>query len=245
MKIQIYSDIHLEFYKSYPKIDPLSDYLFLAGDIGKLHMDNYKDFFNYCSKNWKEIFYVLGNHEYYHSKKTIDKLNNQYKDFFKNYSNIHLLDKDIFVLNDYIILGCTLWSKATYKTEEIINDFSSIKIFKEDRKKNINFEDYNNLNKIDKKFLLENIEKYNDKIVILTHFPLIQNTNPKYNNQEYYLKNYFGNNIDLPDDKEITIISGHTHWSYDFKIDNKRYISNQFGYLDEMESLNINGVYHL
>ena len=35
LKFQLFSDIHLEFYKSFPKLPILTDYLFLAGDIGQ------------------------------------------------------------------------------------------------------------------------------------------------------------------------------------------------------------------
>ena len=37
MDIQVFSDIHLEFYNDFPKIDRKADVLFLAGDIGKLY----------------------------------------------------------------------------------------------------------------------------------------------------------------------------------------------------------------
>ncbi len=70
-KFQLFSDIHLEFSKTFFKLPPLTNYLFLAGDIGKLSHLTFKPFFDYCSNNWKEIFYVLGNHEYYSSKKLI------------------------------------------------------------------------------------------------------------------------------------------------------------------------------
>lgn len=51
MKIQIYSDLHLEFSKSFPKIKPLSKYLFLSSDISHIHIhnQNFKDFIQYYS----------------------------------------------------------------------------------------------------------------------------------------------------------------------------------------------------
>ena len=74
---QLFSDIHLELLKSskFPKIKPLTDYLFLAGDIGKINTPNYEPFFDYCSENWKKVFYVLGNHEFYNSNKDFKTLN--------------------------------------------------------------------------------------------------------------------------------------------------------------------------
>ena len=113
LKFQLFSDIHLEFYKSFPKLPILTDYLFLAGDIGIITLPNYKDFFDYCSSHWKKTFYVLGNHEYY-NKKTYDKMNQKYKDFFDKYDNIHLLDNNTFELDDIVIIGSTLWSNVEY-----------------------------------------------------------------------------------------------------------------------------------
>jgi len=42
-------------------------------------------------------------------------------------------------------------------------------------------------------------------------------------------------------------ISGHTHWSYDFKRYNTRFISNQLGYKSETENtwLNEKGLYEI
>ena len=76
---QLFSDIHLELLKSskFPKIKPLTDYLFLAGDIGKINTPNYELFFDYCSQNWKKVFYVLGNHEFYNSNKDLKTLKKQ------------------------------------------------------------------------------------------------------------------------------------------------------------------------
>ena len=44
INIQLYSDFHLELNeKAYPKIKPYCDYLFLAGDIGKINTPNFKE----------------------------------------------------------------------------------------------------------------------------------------------------------------------------------------------------------
>jgi len=96
---QLYSDIHTEFFKKHPKLPPHADYLFLAGDIGKIGKVNFKPFFDYCSANWKHTFYVLGNHEYYNSNKTYDVLKEIYQKFFDMYDNVHLLDNSSTLFN--------------------------------------------------------------------------------------------------------------------------------------------------
>jgi predicted phosphohydrolase len=261
MDFQLFSDIHLELISrtkfnvnNFPKIKPLSDILFLAGDIGKINLPNYKEFFDYCSSNWKKIFYVLGNHEYYHSHKTIEKLNLEYKNFFTNYSNIHLLDNDIYEIDDYVIIGSTLWSKPS--TSDSLNDFTQIKKYNEEikRKYGIKLEEFIDLHIKSKEFILEQVEKHNGKnIIILTHFPPTQylTSHPKYSSQEQSIKDYFASNfiVEIPEKHSIKCwLYGHTHYSNDYLHPKGiRMISNQIGYKSDYldSNLNIDGLYKL
>lgn len=263
MNIQVYSDIHLEHYKTYPKIEPKCDIIILCGDIGKLDKQNYKDFFLFLSENWKHVIYVLGNHEYYHNSRTIDKLNEEYKTFISQFNNIYLLDRDYIIIDNIMYIGCTLWSKANQITDKI-NDFNMIKVKRQlpryVKTDKINENEYNEFNIKDKEYLLQTIKSVIktgeiNKIVVVTHYPLIQKntSNPMYKEQTQNIKDYFANNIDLTEyssnKTEIICISGHTHWSYDFVYNNIRYISNQFGYLDELKNgyskLKLDGIFHI
>ena len=95
MKIQVYSDLHLEFYDTFPKLIPTAKYLILAGDIGIINETFFSEFIQYVSKNWIKVFYILGNHEYY-KHKDCNKVFQQYKDFFKKYENVILLQQDTY-----------------------------------------------------------------------------------------------------------------------------------------------------
>ena len=131
-KFQLYSDIHLEFYNTFPKIPKLEDNLILAGDIGKLNTVNYKPFFDYCSSSWKKVFYILGNHEYYINKESIEETTNKYKQFFSNYNNIHLLNNSFVTIDNINIYGSTLWTKPTkdFKVmKRYFNDYSKLNYF--------------------------------------------------------------------------------------------------------------------
>ncbi len=133
MKFQFVSDVHLE-------IDPVSrltefmkpcaPYLVLAGDICAYSMkDRLRTFLEYCSANWKRVFYVAGNHEYYnkssHELRFIasqDPVRGKPKDMLDiemwlretcgNFANVTFLQKDKVYLQEEstYILGCTLWS---------------------------------------------------------------------------------------------------------------------------------------
>ena len=251
MKFQLLSDIHMEFLQKFYQIKPIADYLFLAGDIGKLALTNYKYFFEYCSKNWKKVFYVLGNHEYYHNYKNINLLNAEYKQFFSKFNNIYLLDNNGVEIEDnnkkYFIYGTTLWSNP--KTTDFINDFIHIKTKNDkDWNDNITLEQFKNLHSNSMNQLIKNI-KNNKNIIVLTHFPPLRRINkfttsdPKFKDDD--LSTYFSNQL-LNDylnkfditEKEfyqniILWMCGHTHYSFDFSYNNTRFISNQKGYQHE------------
>jgi len=71
MKIQYCSDLHLEFkdntrFLEENPIIPSADILILAGDITYMQEMYYAHpFFDYASKNWQQVYWVPGNHEYY------------------------------------------------------------------------------------------------------------------------------------------------------------------------------------
>ena len=102
MKVQILSDIHLEFGDFYlPPTD--ADAIILAGDIhpgvGGIEWA--------LEATKKPVFYILGNHEFYHHdyKKTLTACRKLAKD-----SHVHVLENKSFVLKGVRFLGCSLWT---------------------------------------------------------------------------------------------------------------------------------------
>lgn len=255
MKIQVYSDIHLEHYSKIPYIKPLAKILILPGDIGYIDSSIYREFIRYVSKNWEKVFIVLGNHEYYNETKSYSQLNKEFRKYLNNFNNVILLDKEIFLLDDILIVGCTFWSNIDHRVENYINDFTHIKMFdKNNNFVNLTIEEYQSLHYRDKEFLSNCILDSFQNIIIITHYPLTQHntSHPKYNKDPVWMKNYFSNEIDFNkffnvNDKNIVCISGHTHYSFDFVKNNIRFISNQFGYKDEIKQSNIkiDGVFDL
>lgn len=257
MKIQVFSDIHLEFYKTYPKIKPQAKFLFLAGDIGKISDSNYTEFIEYCSKNWQNVFVVLGNHEFYHSKKSFDKLLHEYKEFYDNFSNVTLLEKDEIYLEDYRILGLTFWSFIE-DGYDIVNCTRKIKVRYFDKNENIRTssigrENYNKLFETSKKWLDE-MYNPNIKTIIITHHPLTQENTlqQQFLNENHTKKrmNVFSTNYTFNPNEKLVCISGHTHYSHNFIDENGvHYISNQMGYNDELikkhSNFNDIGVYNI
>jgi predicted phosphodiesterase len=110
MKIALASDVHLEF----GHLDLLNtdnaDVLVLSGDIcvaSKFGPD-YDRFFQQCSKEFKNVMYVMGNHEHYNGDfaKSGDILRNA----LSRYSNIHFLEKQSVNFDDVTFIGGTLWT---------------------------------------------------------------------------------------------------------------------------------------
>ena len=245
MDVQIFSDLHLEFTKKYyPSIKPQANILLLLGDIGRISDKNYKNFMSHCSKNWKCVLVVLGNHEYHHGKKSINTLFLEYQEYFHTFKNIHLLDNSSIVVDNIKFIGSTLWSNIMCNTK-YLNDFKKINYLRRTKIKKNQFVD---LYKKSKKYIINEINEENaNKIIILTHFPMINKgvVNEEYENS--IDKSYFTNDLidEIDNKKVIACIHGHTHHSIDI-INNKiRFISNAKGYMDEKTNYDENNLYKI
>lgn len=112
MKVQYCSDLHLEFpenreyLKNNPLI-PIGEILLLAGDILPLALINKPyDFFDYACDNFKQVYWIPGNHEYYnYDIKDVPKPLNE-----KIRENLFLVDNQKLKINDVNFIFSTLWS---------------------------------------------------------------------------------------------------------------------------------------
>lgn len=243
MLFQIYSDLHITKNKYLPKLYKYSDYLILNGDIGKLNDKNYQKFIKYISKTWKKIFYIPGNHEFY-EKDDIYELINKYELFFSKFKNIIFMYNKTYELKNYYFIGTTLWSNPTKNFfKNHYNERLSIK--KNNKIEVLQRNDYIKLYKECLTFL--NSIKTNKKVILITHFPLIQyNTINRHYSPNKDVDSYSANVIDftkLPFYKNLKcVISGHTHNSYDFIYKNVRFFSNQYGYIVDSNYFSMEGV---
>ena len=114
LKIQIISDLHLEFMKKLPKFLKYfkqhdADYLFLAGDIGYPKYPDYNrglfyQFICWCTNNYKKVFYIIGNHEAYSTDLILIK--ESIKQICREKENFIFLEKGIISdCNGYKVIG--------------------------------------------------------------------------------------------------------------------------------------------
>ena len=245
MKIQIESDLHLEFEQYFPKVN--AEILILAGDIvlfdslkpEKQLFQRFLTFFKFISDNYKKVFYVAGNHEYY--KSTIDGGKNYFKDFLLDYNlNVCFLDNSTENYEGYNFIGSTLWTdcnKEDHLTmlhlKQTMNDFKSIRIASKGYRKFLP-EDMVKEHYISKQYLDKALSSSSNNIVITHHAPTSLSIPDRYKSD--YLTNG-GYQSDLSemilDKSPILWCHGHTHNKSDYMVGRTRVINNPKGYPSE------------
>ena len=229
MKVRVLSDLHLEFMDDFYLDIPEGDVLILAGDIClAVDFDNYRPFFEQCVAKYNKVFYVMGNHEMYHSslQQTREILREKLPreiSLLDNRSEYYLPDKVHFV-------GGTLWTDFNNKNKDVM----------EDARQYMN--DYHLVEGFTPEKALEEHELTREwferciptlkqgKIVVVTHHPPSQSSvKGRYTDS----RGAYGNNMDRFIEKNPSIshwISGHVHHNNDYMIGATRMISNPRGY---------------
>jgi len=136
VKIQILSDLHLETPAAYNdfEIMPTAEYLALLGDIGYTKDAGLVEFLQKHLSRFKTIFYVLGNHEPYHSSYAASKqhlLALAAATSHQAHGKFVLLDQTRYDVSPTAsLLGCTLFSHVPAAQKDAVsfglNDFYHI-----------------------------------------------------------------------------------------------------------------------
>lgn len=251
------SDLHLERFKS--NVDDISIiksiykfdrdknckyYLALVGDICNPIGEARKKlirFFELIHEHYHEIFYILGNHEYYSKDKyNMTYIREKLDKAVRGFPKIKILDNDVVDIGDIRILGTTLWSHVSdnnkFAIEKYINDYKMIYV----NDKNITTDVTNELNKTAREWLEKEINNSNKICVVLTHHaPLFSDLESKKLTCD---KSYVGgvtneafhNDMNYLIRKPIVAwIYGHTHYVSTFKQNDVLIATNQIGYHGE------------
>ena len=185
--MQIISDVHLEYRKSQPIFyTALSENICLIGDIGHPGTSIYRDFILKCSINYKNVFMVYGNHEYFSVSKGVKKEIELFQtrvDYARN------LPKNVYFLNDSCVYLNNITNEVTYNAKDIIEYKNYVKIigstlwtdndkkssnFKHiyvDYDKKLTYEEQCKLFEKSKKYIIDEINSnINIKCILLTHY---------------------------------------------------------------------------
>jgi predicted phosphohydrolase len=235
LSLQVLSDVHTECipvdaYKSAKGTDKLwkdivtvkGDIVVLAGDIGNPLFESYWEFIGYVSERCKLVVLVAGNHEYWgNSKNGTETLIRERAVKFKN---VRYLNRGYVVLDDIVILGCTLWSYVPPEVRNELQGWAGDFKFVSDCK---DADVYNSWHFQDLGWLVETIRNFRRQgmqIVVVTHHtPSFElNFNPAFdvNWREFN----FNSDLSFLFSEVKIWAYGHTH--FDFSKDHRYRVSN-------------------
>ena len=256
MKIAYASDLHLEFEPIRLDNTENADVLVLAGDIctvkhyhTRFMMEQaYDEFFENCSKQFKHVIYIVGNHEHYNYQYNYTVIDLKRK--LQRFTNIHILDNETFEIEDKIFVGSTLWTDMNDECPLTMNaasfampDFKIVKYFDgvnhmkytpeqsvREHTKSLDYIKHVIRNSNDKDYYLEK-----DVIIITHHSPSHRSIHPKYKHEEL-MNGAFHNQLDYIMEMADNIklwIHGHTHDAFDYVIGTTNVLCNPRGYPKE------------
>ena len=268
MKIALVSDVHLEFGDLDFDNDSGADVLILGGDIcvgadmaqrdpyntmGEQYRSNrFHDFFQRCSDRFPHVIFIVGNHEHYHGDfaKTVP----HFKDVLGYLPNLHILEKETFVLDDITFIGGTLWTdmnrrdnRTLHDISRMMNDFRCVDNSAktedgrgwpgrftttdaaDDHDAMVAF--------IDQTIAANPAGRY---VVVGHHSPSRLSTHPKYQHQ-FIMNGGYSSELDdfIQDRPQIKLWThGHTHEDFDYMIAGCRILCNPRGYINYEERAN-------
>ena len=263
MKIALVSDVHLEFGDLDFDNDSGADVLILGGDIcvgadmaqrdpyntmGEHYRSNrFHAFFERCCERFPHVIFIVGNHEHYHGDfaKTVP----HFKDVLRYLPNLHILEKETFVLNDITFIGGTLWTdmnrrsvRTLHEISRMMNDFRCVdNTAKDSDQWGSRFTTTDAANDHDAMlaFVRTTVEanpagRY---VVVGHHAPSRLSTHPRYAH-EAIMNGGYSSELDdfILDHPQIKMWThGHTHEDFDYRIGSCRILCNPRGYVNYEE----------
>ena len=248
MKIQVVSDLHLEFpanrawLTDYP-LQPKADILLMAGDLYSLkHFDMVKPFIESFSRDFPLIISTFGNHEFYGSN-----IEGAYPSVNERISENHIrMNNAVYVHEDIRIIASLLWSHiplhAQAKVENGLNDYRFIyKDGPRGTETHIQASDSNRFHDLSLNFIRVTLSQpFAGKTIVMTHhLPSFQCVPEMFKGSD--LSTGFTSDLDelILKHPEIALwVHGHAHDFDDRQIGNTRVVRNPLGYIDHGEEWN-------
>ena len=249
MLFKVISDLHVDINRSLVadmKFDKNAFYL-IAGDISG---DRIKTMNFLQSKDIQGVF-VEGNHLGYNEVTggmldSKEKSNLFLAERFPLDNKMRFLENNYVVINDIVIVGCTLYTDFTLFHNQPLhaeiartsmNDFRYVKTIDNNGKlRTVNPNDYINWFNNSINYIKDICEKFkNSKIVVVTHFvPSIKGIENMYKHD--LVTPAYATSLDqfILDRPNIKLwVNGHTHHQCEYSIGDTKVICNPFGYMNE------------
>jgi predicted phosphodiesterase len=242
MKIQLASDLHLEFLRNLDPnerlIEPAedADILVLSGDIasGSKALSLFKD--------WPTpVIFVAGNHEYY--GRGIEETQKAMRDGAEA-AGIHYLENQNVIIGGVRFLGATLWTDYRLNKEmtqslqmkyagDCLNDHRSIYY----KNEIFTTRDALDIHEVSRAWLKDELAKpFEGKTVVVTHHgPHPLSTHPRYVNEP--LNAAFVSDLSELLEGADLWLHGHVHDSFSYQIGRCRVVANPAGYITNLSWL--------
>lgn len=254
MKLQIASDLHLDFDKAYEEeivfaLDSFSlkptdaDVLILAGDIWEART-NFKTavpWFCELLSHYPHVIYIFGNHEFYGMdindvdhvmEQTVREIN------LEGHGNFHFLNNGSVMIDRYRFIGTTLWTDYNRNVHfmKLAESYMADHTLIADRTSwNRKFGSRAALELHDncKGFIQRELADKNDPtiegtVVVTHHLPSYQSVHPMF--AAALTNPAFASHLDELVAQSDLWIHGHTHKSCDYELDGCRVVCNPRGY---------------
>jgi len=267
MKFALCSDLHLEFGDLILNNTEGADVLVLSGDIcvaADLNgVDNndilgtstksykYHNFFQNCCEQFKDVIYIMGNHEYYHGD--FAKSFAHAKEKLAYLTNLHIMEKEFKTFDSVTFIAGTLWTdmnkedpltlsgiKSYMNDYRIIGDSSGAVYYRDaDGNSHTRAGKFTPEKSVaEHKAMLMVIDEVtkdipNGRFVVVGHHaPSKLSTKPRYQNDVIVNGAYSSDLsefiLDRPQIKVWT--HGHTHDPFDYMVGETRIVCNPRGY---------------
>jgi len=259
MKIQLVSDLHLEFSDIIIPNEQGADVLILGGDImiaQNLHefaaddvtlpvsytqrgkAERFREFLGRVSQAFPHVIYIAGNHEFYHGKfpDALDWLRSEASVF----PNVYFLEMQTKEINGIVFVGTTLWTdfnRGDPTTMAICStSMNDYRVVRDSTKNYSKLKPMTTLGRHREsltyiKSVIE-ADKSRQYVVVGHHAPSPQSTHPRYANEDH-LNGAYRSDLTgfILDHPQIKLWThGHVHNVCDYMVGSTRVVCNPRGY---------------
>ncbi len=248
MRIQLVSDLHLEFADINIQNQNSADVLILSGDImvaRKVLLPQseygvrFRDFLKRCSFQFPHVVYVAGNHEFYNDGRFFGDIETL-RQACGVHENVYFLERDTKVIDDIVFVGGTLWTDMNkfdpltlHAVRDMMNDYRAT-VNDQAGFRRLKPADTVERHRLTRDYIELIVKENKDKKVVVVghHSPSFQSCHEMYKGDHLMNGAYHSDlsemMLDNPNIKLWT--HGHTHHPFDYVIGETRVVCNPRGY---------------